>query len=133
MCCYKCALVLLFYNALVAFLVALEWGMRGTLNFEAGFLGFFLILLAGYKKLKGTLQNAQNIFVEDKPKSKFTHFTLGMQASMGLSKLGAYALLLILLFVLMDFKVFMPLAYLLGLGACLVGVLGLQVLKVRRK
>ncbi|WP_104638067.1 hypothetical protein [Helicobacter bizzozeronii] len=122
--CLKCVLVLLAYHVLLVGLVALKWGALGALNFGASFWGFFLILLAGYQKLKGVLQNTQ----ADKTPSKFAHFALGVQSSISWLKLGAYALLLVCLFVLMDFKIFMPLPYLLGLGACLIGVLALRAL-----
>ncbi|CCB79743.1 hypothetical protein HBZC1_07570 [Helicobacter bizzozeronii CIII-1] len=74
--CLKCVLVLLAYHACLVGLVALKWGALGALNFGASFWGFFLILLAGYQKLKGVLQNTQ----ANKTPSKFAHFALGVQS-----------------------------------------------------
>ncbi len=127
MCSLKCALLLLLYNALLTALLALKWGMSGAINFEASFLGFLGVLLAGYRQLETRLKNGAEI------PPKFSAFILGLKTSFGFLKLGAYALFLFILFYLLHTHAFMPKPYLLGLGTCLVGVLVLQVLRAKNK
>ncbi|BCZ16989.1 hypothetical protein NHP190003_02710 [Helicobacter sp. NHP19-003] len=94
------------------------------LSFEVGFLSFLLILLAGFKQLKNKLQTAK----EPMP-SKFFAFGLGLQISVGWLKILAYGVFLGGLFGLLNLKLLVPVAYFVGLGACLVGVVGLQALR----
>ncbi len=126
MCCLKCTLLLLFYNVLLTTLIALKWGMSGAINFEASFLGFLGVLLAGYRQFETRLKNRAEI------PPKFSAFILGLKTSFGFLKLGAYALFLFILFYLLHIHVFMPKPYFLGLGGCLVGVLVLQALRVKK-
>ncbi|WP_235853039.1 hypothetical protein [Helicobacter labacensis] len=101
--------------------VAYGWGAVGLLNFEGAFIGFLLVLLTGYQKLKNALQN---------PTQKIpSKFVLGMELGLSWGKIGAYMLLLGALLALMRFGLFVPLPYLLGLGVCLGSALGLCLLK----
>ncbi|BDQ26691.1 hypothetical protein [Helicobacter heilmannii] len=124
MCSYLCALLLLGFNVLCALGVFWRFQGLGVLSFEVAFLSFLLILLAGYKQLKNKLQTAK----EPTP-SKFFAFGLGVQISLGWLKILSYGVFLGGLFGLLHAKLLMPIAYFVGLGACLVGVLLLQALK----
>ncbi|CRF48562.1 putative [Helicobacter heilmannii] len=124
MCSYLCALLLLGFNVLCAGGVFYFFDTRGVLNFEVAFLSFLLILLAGYKQLKHKLQSAK-----EPPPSKFFAFGLGVQISLGWLKILAYGVFLGGLFGLLNFKLLVPVAYFVGLGACLVGVVTLQALR----
>ncbi|GMB95764.1 hypothetical protein [Helicobacter sp. NHP22-001] len=124
MCSYLCALLLLGFNALCAGGVFCFFGALGVLSFEGAFLSFLLILLTGYQQLKNKLQSTK----ESMP-SKFFAFGLGLQISLGWLKILAYGVFLGGLFGLLELKLLVPVAYFVGLGACLVGVVVLQALR----
>ncbi|MFC3847808.1 hypothetical protein ACFOPX_04570 [Helicobacter baculiformis] len=121
MCSLKCALFVLSCNLIGVGTIAYSWDLLALLNFEASFLGFLLVLITGYQRLKNTLRNAQ-----DRLPSKFI---LGVELGLGWFKVGAYALLLGTLLALMHWEIFQPAPYLLGLGACLGSVLGSYLLR----
>ncbi|WP_121020670.1 hypothetical protein [Helicobacter vulpis] len=121
MCSLKCALFVLLCNVGGASGVAYGWGVLGLLNFEVAFIGFLLILMMGYQKLKNVLQNPSQ-----KTPSKFV---LGVELGLSWKKMGAYALFLGALLALMHFRLFVPLPYLLGLGVCLGSALGISFFK----
>ncbi len=121
MCSLKCALLILMCNTLGAGVVAYGWGLWALLNFEASFVGFLLVLITGYQRLKNTLGDAQH--------THSSKFMLGVGLSVGWPKMGAYAILLGTLLGLMHWKVFQPIPYLIGLGVCLASVLGVYLLK----
>ncbi|WP_104689500.1 hypothetical protein [Helicobacter felis] len=124
MCSFKCTLLVILCNVVGVGAVGYFWGLLGALNFEVSFIGFLLILLAGYQKLKNTLKQAK-----EKVASKFV---LGLEVNFSWSKIGAYALFLAGLLSLTHFRVFEPIPYLVGLGVCLGSVLGVYMLRNQR-
>ncbi|AFI03941.1 hypothetical protein [Helicobacter cetorum] len=116
MCQIKCLLVLLVINIIGALVVYRFALFQGVLNFEGGFLGFFIVVLSSYygvtKQLKE--KNSENPQEKENNPTKFQKFALGLKMSFNLWRLGGYIVLLGVLGLLLYFHLFNGLMFLIG-------------------
>ncbi|WQW28335.1 hypothetical protein KVL24_01510 [Helicobacter pylori] len=113
MCQIQCLLVLLFINIVSAIIVYFFKEFQGVLNFEGGFLGFFIVVLSSYYGVKKRLDlRKQN--GEKEEKQKFQKFALGLEMSFNVWRLGGYGVLLGILGVLLFLHLFNGLIFLIG-------------------
>ncbi|WP_120858982.1 hypothetical protein [Helicobacter pylori] len=113
MCQIKCLLILLFINIVSATIVYFFQAFQGVLNFEGGFLGFFIVALSSYYGVKKRLDlRKQNR--EKEEKQKFQKFALGLEMSFSVWRLGGYGVLLGILGALLFSHLFNGLIFLIG-------------------
>ncbi|WRA78302.1 hypothetical protein FE344_01710 [Helicobacter pylori] len=113
MCQIQCLLILLFINIVSATIVYLFQAFQGVLNFEGGFLGFFIVALSSYYGVKKRLDlRKQN--GEKEEKQKFQKFALGLEMSFNVWRLGGYGVLLGILGALLFLHFFNGLSFLIG-------------------
>ncbi|WP_187914749.1 hypothetical protein [Helicobacter pylori] len=113
MCQIQCLLILLFINIVSAIIVYFFQAFQGVLNFEGGFLGFFIVALSSYHGVKKRLDlRKQN--GEKEEKQKFQKFALGLEMSFNVWRLGGYGVLLGILGTLLFLHLFNGLIFLIG-------------------
>ncbi|PUD43629.1 hypothetical protein [Helicobacter pylori] len=113
MCQIQCPLILLSINIVSAIIVYFSQAFQGVLNFEGGFLGFFIVALSSYYGVKKRLDlRKQN--GEKEEKQKFQKFALGLEMSFNVWRLGGYGVLLGILGVLLFSHLFNGLIFLIG-------------------
>ncbi|EQD96946.1 hypothetical protein BZK19_00030 [Helicobacter pylori] len=113
MCQIQCSLILLSINIVSAIIVYFSQAFQGVLNFEGGFLGFFIVALSSYYGVKKRLDlRKQN--GEKEEKQKFQKFALGLEMSFNVWRLGGYGVLLGILGVLLFSHLFNGLIFLIG-------------------
>ncbi len=113
MCQIKCLLILLSINIVSAIIVYFFQAFQGVLNFEGGFLGFFIVALSSYYGVKKRLDlRKQN--GEKEEKQKFQKFALGLEMSFNVWRLGGYGVLLGILGTLLFLHLFNGLIFLIG-------------------
>ncbi|MGL2419988.1 hypothetical protein ACOWMY_00915 [Helicobacter pylori] len=113
MCQIQCLLILLFINIVSAIIVYFFQAFQGVLNFEGGFLGFFIVALSSYYGVKKRLDlRKQN--GEKEKKQKFQRFALGLEMSFNVWRLGGYGVLLGILGTLLFLHLFNGLSFLVG-------------------
>ncbi|MGN8444831.1 hypothetical protein ACR9K9_03295 [Helicobacter pylori] len=114
MCQIQCLLVLLFINIVSAIIVYFFQAFQGVLNFEGGFLGFFIVALSSYYGVKKRLDLRKQNSGEKEEKQKFQKFTLGLEMSFNVWRLGGYGVLLGILGALLFLHLFNGLIFLIG-------------------
>ncbi len=113
MCQIQCLLILLFINIVSAIIVYFFQEFHGVLNFEGGFLGFFIVALSSYYGVKKRLDlRKQN--GEKEEKQKFQKFALGLEMSFNVWRLVGYGVLLGILGALLFLHLFNGLIFLIG-------------------
>ncbi len=113
MCQIQCLLILLSINIVSAIIVYFFQAFQGVLNFEGGFLGFFIVALSSYHGVKKRLDlRKQN--GEKEEKQKFQKFALGLEMSFNVWRLGGYGVLLGILGALLFSHLFNGLSFLIG-------------------
>ncbi|MGN8377079.1 hypothetical protein ACR9J4_00415 [Helicobacter pylori] len=113
MCQIQCLLILLFINIVSAIVVYFFQAFQGVLNFEGGFLGFFIVALSSYYGVKKRLDlRKQN--GEKEEKQKFQKFAIGLEMSFNVWRLGGYGVLLGILGTLLFLHLFNGLPFLIG-------------------
>lgn len=113
MCQIQCSLILLFINIVSAIVVYFFQAFQGVLNFEGGFLGFFIVALSSYYGVKKRLDlRKQN--GEKEEKQKLQKFALGLEMSFNVWRLGGYGVLLGILGALLFLHLFNGLSFLIG-------------------
>ncbi|MGN8368294.1 hypothetical protein ACR9JU_00415 [Helicobacter pylori] len=113
MCQIKCLLILLFINIVSATIVYFFQAFQGVLNFEGGFLGFFIVALSSYYGVKKRLDLRKQT-EEKEEKQKFQKFALGLEMSFNVWRLGGYGVLLGILGALLFSHLFNGLIFLIG-------------------
>ncbi|GAA7436919.1 hypothetical protein ID1001_00870 [Helicobacter pylori] len=115
MCQIKCLLILLSINIIVsAIIVYFFQAFQGILNFEGGFLGFFIVALSSYYGVKKRLDLRKQNSGEKEEKQKFQKFALGLEMSFNAWRLGGYVVLLGILGALLFWNLFDGLIFLIG-------------------
>ncbi len=113
MCQIQCLLILLFINIVSATIVYFFQAFQGVLNFEGGFLGFFIVALSSYHGVKKRLDLRKQTEEKDE-KQKFQKFALGLEMSFNVWRLGGYGVLLGILGALLFLHLFNGLSFLIG-------------------
>ncbi|KHL86690.1 hypothetical protein [Helicobacter pylori] len=113
MCQIQCLLILLFINVVSAIIVYFFQAFQGVLNFEGGFLGFFIVALSSYHGVKKRLDLRKQT-EEKEEKQKFQKFALGLEMSFNVWRLGGYGVLLGILGALLFSHLFNGLIFLIG-------------------
>ncbi|WP_231213431.1 hypothetical protein [Helicobacter pylori] len=114
MCQIKCLLILLSINIVGAIIVYFFQAFQGVLNFEGGFLGFFIVALSSYYGVKKRLDLRKQNSGEKEERQKFQKFALGLEMSFNVWRLGGYGILLGILGVLLFLHLFNGLIFLIG-------------------
>ncbi|UOR98531.1 hypothetical protein MPG07_05615 [Helicobacter pylori] len=114
MCQIKCLLILLSINIVSAIIVYFFQAFQGVLNFEGGFLGFFIVALSSYYGVKKRLDLRKQNSGEKEGRQKFQKFALGLEMSFSVWRLGGYGVLLGILGVLLFLHLFNGLIFLIG-------------------
>ncbi|WQS67582.1 hypothetical protein KVD11_01510 [Helicobacter pylori] len=114
MCQIQCLLVLLSINIVSAIIVYFFQAFQGVLNFEGGFLGFFIVALSSYYGVKKRLDLRKQNSIEKEEKQKFQKFALGLEMSFNVWRLGGYGVLLGILGALLFLHLFNGLIFLIG-------------------
>ncbi|AEE69970.1 hypothetical protein JP0021_01430 [Helicobacter pylori] len=114
MCQIKCLLILLSINIVSAIIVYFFQASQGVLNFEGGFLGFFIVALSSYYGVKKRLDLRKQHSGEKEEKQKFQKFALGLEMSFNVWRLGGYGVLLGILGALLFLHLFNGLIFLIG-------------------
>ncbi|GAA9773924.1 hypothetical protein VN0304_01420 [Helicobacter pylori] len=84
------------------------------MNFEGGFLGFFIVALSSYYGVKKRLDLRKQNSGEKEGRQKFQKFALGLEMSFNVLRLGGYGVLLGILGVLLFLHLFNGLIFLIG-------------------
>ncbi|WQW16779.1 hypothetical protein KVM68_01520 [Helicobacter pylori] len=113
MCQIQCLLILLFINIVSTTIVYFFQAFQGVLNFEGGFLGFFIVALSSYHGVKKRLDLRKQT-EEKEEKQKFQKFALGLEMSFNVWRLGGYGVLLGILGALLFLHLFNGLIFLIG-------------------
>ncbi|WP_033603619.1 hypothetical protein [Helicobacter pylori] len=113
MCQIQCLLILIAINIISAIVVYFFQAFHGVLNFEGGFLGFFIVALSSYYGVKKRL-DLRKQDSEKEEKQKFQKFALGLEMSFNVWRLGGYGVLLGILGALLAFNLFSGLFFLIG-------------------
>ncbi|MCQ2902378.1 hypothetical protein JT166_03035 [Helicobacter pylori] len=114
MCQIQCLLILLSINIVSAIIVYFFQAFQGVLNFEGGFLGFFIVALSSYYGVKKRLDLRKQNSIEKEEKQKFQKFALGLEMSFSVWRLGGYGVLLGILGTLLFLHLFNGLIFLIG-------------------
>ncbi len=129
MCQIKCLLILLSINIIVsAIIVYFFQAFQGVLNFEGGFLGFFIVALSSYYGVKKRLDLRKQNSGEKEEKQKFQKFALGLEMSFNAWRLGGYVVLLGILGALLFWHLFDGLIFLIGVFVSLLSSAWLRFL-----
>ncbi len=113
MCQIQCLLILFFINIVSVITVYFFQAFQGVLNFEGGFLGFFIVALSSYYGVKKRLDLRKQNGEKDE-KQKFQKFALGLEMSFNVWRLGGYGVLLGILGALLFLHLFNGLPFLIG-------------------
>ncbi|WQY05772.1 hypothetical protein KVJ65_01700 [Helicobacter pylori] len=113
MCQIQCLLVLLSINIVSAIIIYFFQAFQGVLNFEGGFLGFFIVALSSYYGVKKRLDLRKQNGEKDE-KQKFQKFALGLEMSFNVWRLVGYGVLLGILGALLFLHLFNGLSFLIG-------------------
>ncbi|PUB97970.1 hypothetical protein C2S41_00515 [Helicobacter pylori] len=113
MCQIQCLLILLSINVVSAIIVYFFQAFHGVLNFEGGFLGFFIVALSSYYGVKKRLDLRKQNGEKDE-KQKFQKFALGLEMSFNVWRLGGYGVLLGILGALLFSHLFNGSIFLIG-------------------
>ncbi|EQD89237.1 putative membrane protein [Helicobacter pylori SouthAfrica50] len=113
MCQIQCLLILFAINIISAIVVYFLKEFHGVLNFEGGFLGFFIVALSSYYGVKKRL-DLRKQDSEKEEKQKFQKFALGLEMSFNVWRLGGYGVLLGILGALLALNLFNGLFFLIG-------------------
>ncbi len=127
MCQIKCSLILLSINIVSAIVVYFFQAFQGVLNFEGGFLGFFIVALSSYHGVKKRLDLRKQT-KEKEEKQKFQKFALGLEMSFNVWRLGGYGVLLGILGALLFLNLFNGLSFLIGVFVSLLSSAWLRFL-----
>ncbi|MCE3036448.1 hypothetical protein [Helicobacter anatolicus] len=135
MCKIKCLFILLGVNLIGA---GALYGYMGwswyLLNYEMGFFGFFLVSIASYLGLKKRVENEVNAMQQENfKKQKYSKWILGIQVFTIWTRLLAYLLMIVGIFVLMFFEIFNLYVYLFGIFLSLINILFLQYLNLKKQ
>ncbi len=130
MCQIQCLLILLAINIISAIVVYFFKEFHGVLNFEGGFLGFFIVALSSYYGVKKRL-DLRKQDSEKEEKQKFQKFALGLEMSFNVWRLGGYGVLLGILGALLAFNLFNGLFFLIGVFVSSLSSVLLRFLKNR--
>ncbi|GAA9620455.1 hypothetical protein HpVa125_01910 [Helicobacter pylori] len=84
------------------------------MNFEGGFLGFFIVALSSYYGVKKRLDLRKQHSGEKEGRQKFQKFALGLEMSFNVWRLGGYGVLLGILGALLFLHLFNGLIFLIG-------------------
>ncbi|WRB43513.1 hypothetical protein KVM34_01695 [Helicobacter pylori] len=114
MCQIQCLLILLSINIVSAIIIYFFQAFQGVLNFEGGFLGFFIVALSSYYGVKKRLDLRKQNSGEKEEKQKFQKFALGLEMSFSMWRLGGYGVLLGILGALLFLHLFNGLIFLIG-------------------
>ncbi|GAA7952408.1 hypothetical protein JP0542_00830 [Helicobacter pylori] len=114
MCQIKCLLILLSINIVSVIIVYFFQAFQGVLNFEGGFLGFFIVALSSYYGVKKRLDLRKQHSGEKEEKQEFQKFALGLEMSFNVWRLGGYGVLLGILGALLFLHLFNGLIFLIG-------------------
>ncbi|MFT2633690.1 hypothetical protein [Helicobacter pylori] len=114
MCQIKCLLILLSINIVSAIIVYFFQAFQGVLNFEGGFLGFFIVALSSYYGVKKRLDLRKQNSGEKEERQKLQKFALGLEMSFNVWRLGGYGVLLGILGALLFLHLFNGLIFLIG-------------------
>ncbi len=114
MCQIQCLLILLSINIVSTIIVYFFQAFQGVLNFEGGFLGFFIVALSSYYGVKKRLDLRKQNSIEKEEKQKFQKFALGLEMSFSVWRLGGYGVLLGILGALLFSHLFNGLIFLIG-------------------
>ncbi|UOS12655.1 hypothetical protein MPG06_05870 [Helicobacter pylori] len=114
MCQIKCLLILLSINIVSTIIVYFFQAFQGVLNFEGGFLGFFIVALSSYYGVKKRLDLRKQHSGEKEEKQEFQKFALGLEMSFNVWRLGGYGVLLGILGALLFLHLFNGLIFLIG-------------------
>ncbi len=114
MCQIKCLLILLSINIVSTIIVYFFQAFQGVLNFEGGFLGFFIVALSSYYGVKKRLDLRKQNSGEKEEKQKFQKFALSLEMSFNVWRLGGYGVLLGILGALLFLHLFNGLIFLIG-------------------
>ncbi|MFT2669035.1 hypothetical protein [Helicobacter pylori] len=114
MCQIKCLLILLSINIVSMIIVYFFQAFQGVLNFEGGFLGFFIVALSSYYGVKKRLDLRKQHSGEKEEKQEFQKFALGLEMSFNVWRLGGYGVLLGILGALLFLHLFNGLIFLIG-------------------
>ncbi|GAA7316891.1 hypothetical protein KVL54_04805 [Helicobacter pylori] len=114
MCQIKCLLILLSVNIVSAIIVYFFQAFQGVLNFEGGFLGFFIVALSSYYGVKKRLDLRRQNSEAKEEKQKSQKFALGLEMSFNVWRLGGYGVLLGILGALLFLHLFNGLIFLIG-------------------
>ncbi|GAA7010909.1 hypothetical protein HpCHC88_01420 [Helicobacter pylori] len=114
MCQIKCLLILLSINIVSTIIVYFFQALQGVLNFEGGFLGFFIVALSSYYGVKKRLDLRRQNSEAKEEKQKSQKFALGLEMSFNVWRLGGYGVLLGILGALLFLHLFNGLIFLIG-------------------
>ncbi|AHN41589.1 hypothetical protein [Helicobacter pylori] len=114
MCQIKCLFILLSINIVSVIIVYFFQAFQGVLNFEGGFLGFFIVALSSYYGVKKRLDLRKQNSGEKEEKQKLQKFALGLEMSFNVWRLGGYGVLLGILGALLFLHLFNGLIFLIG-------------------
>ncbi len=114
MCQIKCLLILLSINIVSAIIVYFFQAFQGVLNFEGGFLGFFIVALSSYYGVKKRLDLRKQNSGEKEERQKLQKFALGLEMSFNVWRLWGYGVLLGILGALLFLHLFNGLIFLIG-------------------
>ena len=107
-----------------------------VLSFEGAFLGFLLISIANLfslkKRIDRQVEDLKMLELAERKKQRFSKLILGLNISASLSRILAYVVFCVILWALMSKQEFFIMAFVSGVLASLLGVVGLQILKSLR-
>ena len=107
-----------------------------VLSFEGAFFGFLLISIANLfslkKRIDRQVEDLKMLDQTERKKQRFSKLILGLNISASLSRILAYVVFCVILWALMSKQEFFIMAFVSGVLASLLGVVGLQILKSLR-
>ena len=139
MCKIQCLLILLAFQ-LIAIIAMIFFDGKlevKILNFEAGFIGFLLVMVANFfsfnKKISNELQKLETLETKDRKKQRFSNFVLGISVSSSLWRILAYVFFCLILFCLMHYHFFSIVWVIIGILTCLILILILQSIRIKKQ
>lgn len=144
MCKIGCFLILCVWNLIC---LALMYGglyffddvarfKHFVLSFEGAFFGFLLISIANLfslkKRIDRQVEDLKMLDQTERKKQRFSKLILGLNISASVSRILAYVVFCVILWALMSKQEFFIMAFVSGVLASLLGVVGLQILKSLR-
>ena len=107
-----------------------------VLSFEGAFFGFLLISIANLfslkKRIDRQVEDLKMLDQTERKKQRFSKLILGLNISASVSRILAYVVFCVILWALMSKQEFFIMAFVSGVLASLLGVVGLQILKSLR-